>query len=255
MLKYDQITDMTEDEAYFTSGYSVNIYGLSEQSLTVEFGTVISEELLGLITAFNQFLLQNPFPGLITTIPAYCTLTVYFDPLMVLASDLPGALCFDKVAYYLKKLGGTKRELSKVVANQLVIPVCYGGDFGSDIFTVAKANHLSEAEVIERHTSAQYTVYMIGFVPGFAYMGGMDASLATPRKEVPDAKIPAGSVGIAGMQTGIYPMETPGGWQIIGRTPLKMFDVNRLQPSLLKGGDVVTFKAIGIEEFNAYAEQ
>jgi inhibitor of KinA len=95
---------------------------------------------------------------------------------------------------------------------------------------------------------------MIGFVPGFAYMGGMDTRLSTPRKEVPRAKIPTGSVGIAGRQTGIYPIETPGGWQIIGRTPLKMFDVNRLQPSLLKGGDMVTFKAIGIKEFNAYAE-
>ncbi|WP_316844063.1 5-oxoprolinase subunit PxpB [Pedobacter psychrodurus] len=255
MLDFDQITDMTEDGAYFASDYPVNIYGLSEQSLTVEFGAVITEELLSLITEFNQLLWRNPFPGLITTIPAYCTLTVYFDPLTVLGSDLAGAYCFDKVSSYLKKLGETRRVHSNTAANQYVIPVCYGGSMGADIFTVSKANKLSEAEVVERHTSAQYTVYMIGFVPGFAYMGGMDASLATPRKAVPDAKIPAGSVGIAGMQTGIYPLETPGGWQIIGRTPLKMFDVNRLQPSLLKGGDIVSFKAIGFEEFNAYTER
>jgi len=253
MLKYDQIADMTEDETYFSSGYPVHMYGLSEQSVTIEFGAVINEELLSLITAFNQFLLQNPFSGLITTIPAYCTLTVYFDPLMVLASDLPGIYSFDKVSAYLKKLGETRRMQSDTLSNRFVIPVCYGGGMGADMFAVAKANNLSEAEVVERHSSVLYTVYMIGFVPGFAYMGGMDPSLATPRKEIPDAKIPAGSVGIAGMQTGIYPMETPGGWQIIGRTPLKMFDVNRKQPSLIKGGDIVSFKAIGIEEFNAYS--
>jgi inhibitor of KinA len=246
---------MSEQRTYFTANYSVNIYGLSEQSVTVEFGAVISEELLGLITGFNQLLLQNPFPGLITTIPAYCTLTVFFDPLKVMATDLPGRFCYDKVSFYLKKLGLTKRGESARVADQLIIPVCYGGDFGPDILTVAQANNLTEAEVIEMHTLAPCTVYMIGFVPGFAYMGGMDAKLATPRKQVPDAKIPAGAVGIAGTQTGIYPMETPGGWQIIGRTPLKMFDVNRAQPSLLKSGDLITFKAIDVEEFNAYAER
>jgi inhibitor of KinA len=246
---------MSEQTAYFTADYSVNIYGLSEQSVTVEFGTVISEELLSLITGFNQLLLQNPFPGLITTVPAYCTLTVFFDPLKVIATDLPGQFCYDKVSLYLKKLGLTKREKSTSVADQLIIPVCYGGDFGPDILTVAQTNNLTEAEVIEMHTSVQYTVYMIGFVPGFAYMGGMDEKLTTSRKQTPDAEIAAGSVGIAGTQTGIYPMETPGGWQIIGRTPLKMFDVDRAQPSLLKSGDLITFKAIGIEEFNTYAER
>jgi len=246
---------MTEQSAYFTPDYPVNIYGLSEQSVTVEFGTVISEKLLHAITGFNQFLLKNPFPGLITTVPAYCTLTVFFDPLQVLAGELPGETVFDKVSYYLNKINQLKKDGLIEKNNEIVIPVYYGGDFGIDISTVAKTNQLSESEVIEKHTSTQYTVYMIGFVPGFAYMGGMDASLQTPRKQVPDAKIPAGSVGIAGMQTGIYPIETPGGWQIIGRTPLKMFDVNRNQPSLLKGGDLVSFRSIDIDEFNALAEQ
>jgi len=246
---------MTGERAYFIAGYPVTIYGLSEQSVTVEFGTVISEELLGIITAFNQFLLQNPFSGLISTVPAYCTLTVFFDPLSVMASELDGEFCSDKVVHYLKELGRTQNLATTAASNMVIIPVCYDDGFGPDILTVARTNQLSKAEVIEKHTSVQYTVYMIGFVPGFAYMGGMDARLETPRKEIPDAKIPAGSVGIAGMQTGIYPMETPGGWQIIGRTPLKMFDVNRSAPSLLKGGDLVTFKSIGIDEFNTYAEQ
>ncbi|MGN7989305.1 5-oxoprolinase subunit PxpB [Pedobacter sp. 22226] len=242
--------DMAEQCAYFSADYPVNIYALSEQSVTVEFGTVISEELLKLITGFNQFLVQNPFPGLITAVPAYASLTVFFDPLVVIASDLPGKFSFDKVSQYLKKIGRTKREESYMQSDTIVIPVCYGGDFGPDISAVAQTNHLSTKEVIDIHSSKLYTVFMIGFVPGFAYMGGMDTRLTTPRKAVPDAKIPAGAVGIAGGQTGIYPMETPGGWQIIGRTPLKMFDVSRSQPSLLKGGDQVTFKSVGTDEFN-----
>jgi len=245
---------MNEQLGYFETDTPLKIYGLSEKSVTITFGTAIDNDLLGLITDFNQLLLQNPFSGLITTVPAYTTLTVFFDPLNVMSSDLPGQVCFEKVSAHLNKIAHIKREKSRTIANKLIIPVCYGGDFGQDLLTVARTNKLSETEVIDIHTAGQYIVFMIGFVPGFAYMGGMDARLSTPRKEVPNAKIPTGSVGIAGNQTGIYPMEIPGGWQIIGRTPLKMFDINRLQPSLLKGGDMVTFKAIGIKEFNAYAE-
>ncbi|WP_426329821.1 5-oxoprolinase subunit PxpB [Pedobacter sp. R-06] len=245
---------MTEQVGYFRTNIPIKIYGLSEKSVTVTFGTAIDHDLLYLIADFNRLLLQNPFSGLITTVPAYTTLTVFFDPLIVMLSDLPGQVCFEKVSAHLNKIAQIKREKSRITADKMVIPVCYGGDFGHDLLTVARTNKLSETEVIDIHTAGQYIVFMIGFVPGFAYMGGMDTRLSTPRKEVPSSKIPAGSVGIAGSQTGIYPMETPGGWQIIGKTPLKMFDVNRSQPSLLKGGDMVTFKAIGIKEFNAYAE-
>ncbi|CAH0268147.1 Kinase A inhibitor [Pedobacter sp. Bi27] len=245
---------MNEQLGYCGTNIPIKIYGLSEKSVTVGFGTTIDHDLLALITDFNQLLLQNPFSGLITTVQAYTTLTVFFDPLIVMLSDLPGQVCFEKISAHLNKIVQIKREKSSTIPDKLIIPVYYGGDFGQDLSTVARTNKLSETEVIDVHTAGQYTVFMIGFVPGFAYMGGMDPRLSTPRKEVPNAKIPTGSVGIAGNQTGIYPMETPGGWQIIGRTPLKMFDVNRLQPSLLKGGDMVTFKAIGIKEFNAYAE-
>ncbi len=245
-----RFVDMAEQHAYFSEDYPVNIYALSEQSVTIEFGTLISEDLLNIITGFNQFLLQNPFAGLITTVPAYSSLTVFFDPLTVAGSDLPGKFCYDKVSQYLKKIGQTKRAASYILSDRVVIPVCYGEDFGPDISLVAQTNKLSINEVIEIHAAGVYTVFMIGFVPGFAYMGGMDVRLTTPRKAVPDAKIPAGAVGIAGGQTGIYPLETPGGWQIIGRTPLKMFDVNRSQASLLKGGDQVVFKPVNSDEFN-----
>lgn len=245
---------MNDQLGYFGTNMPLKIYGLSEKSVTITFGAAIDNDLLRQITDFNQLLLQNPFSGFITTVPAYTTLTVFFDPLSVMLSNLPGEVCFEKVSTYLNKIAQIKREKSNVMANKLVIPVCYGGNFGQDLSIVAHTNNLTETEVIDIHTTGEYTVFMIGFVPGFAYMGGMDTRISTPRKEVPDAKIPAGSVGIAGNQTGIYPMETPGGWQIIGKTPLKIFEVNRSQPSLLKGGDLVTFKSIGIDEFNAYAE-
>lgn len=246
---------MIKEERCFGTNIPLEIYGLSEKSVTITFGTVIDDDLLDLITHFNQLLLNNPFSGLISTVPAYTTLAVFYDPLTVMLSELPGEVCFEKVSAHLNKIAEIKMEKSKVLANHLVIPVCYGGDFGQDLLTVAKASQLTETEVVDIHTSGHYTIFMIGFVPGFAYMGGMDKRLSTPRKDIPAAKIPAGSVGIAGNQTGIYPMETPGGWQIIGRTPLKMFDVNREQPSLLKAGDRVSFKAVDQKEFNAFVEK
>lgn len=243
---------MIKEERYFRTNIPLRIYGLSEKSVTITFGTEIDNDLLDHITDFNHLLLENSFSGLITTVPAYTNLTVFYDPLIVMLSDLPGEVCFEKVSAHLNKIAAIEKEKSRLTANHLVIPVCYGGDFGHDLLTVARHNNLLETDVIDIHTAGYYTVFMIGFVPGFAYMGGMDNKLATPRKEVPAAKIHAGSVGIAGNQTGIYPLETPGGWQIIGRTPLKMFDANRSQPSLLKGGDRITFKAIDQAEFNAY---
>ena len=245
---------MDEQQVAIKTGFQLHIYSLNEKSVTISFGSVISEEILAHITAFNQRLLQNPFAGLVTTVPAYTTLTVFFDPLRVMVAELAGKSCYEKVSTYLKKINHLERSKEPVTANRVIIPVCYGGDFGPDILAVAQANNITEAEIIALHSAVQYTVYMIGFVPGFAYMGGMDARLATPRKEVPSAKIPAGSVGIAGLQTGIYPMEIPGGWQIIGKTPFKMFDAQREQPALLKGGDLVTFKAITVAEFNAYSQ-
>jgi len=243
---------MSEQQGDFASGYSISVYALSEKAVTVVFGNQISETLWRLVSSFNRLLKQNPFSGLITTVPAYSTLTVFFDPLKVALTDLPGKSCYEKVAGYLKKMSHSEPDLTVQVGNQVVIPVCYGGNFGPDILTVAQNNGLTETEVIALHSSAVYSVYMMGFIPGFAYMGGMPPGLSTPRKEVPRAAIPAGSVGIAGLQTGIYPIEIPGGWQIIGRTPLQLFNADRESPALLKGGDSITFKAITTEEFNAY---
>ena len=137
------------------------------------------------------------------------------------------------------------------------IPVCYGGEFGPDLEYVARHNNLTTDEVIHIHSSGEYLVYMIGFAPGFPFLGGLSPKIATPRRPSPRATIPAGSVGIAGMQTGVYPIETPGGWQLIGRTPQKLFLPNENPPSLLQAGDVVKFCPISFQEYqeSVYKEQ
>jgi inhibitor of KinA len=135
------------------------------------------------------------------------------------------------------------------------IPVCYGGEFGPDLGYVAEHNQLSVEEVIEIHTSGQYLVYMIGFAPGFPYLGGMSERIMAPRRQSPRLAIPAGTVGIAGMQTGVYPIETPGGWQLIGRTPLALFRPQDNPPSLLQSGDIVRFCQISDKEYEEYKEE
>jgi len=228
---------------------SLNIYPLSEQSLALSFGDVVSEDILKQISTYHHTLQQNPFVGYVDAVPAYTTLTVFYDALQVLLSDLPGVYAFEKVSNYLMALE-FKPDIETKSANIITIPVCYGDDFGPDLEALAASHQLSVEDVISIHTQPEYLVYMIGFVPGFAYLGGLDERLETPRLATPRPVIPAGSVGIAGKQTGIYPLETPGGWQLIGRTPFKMFDTGRAQPSLLQAGDKVKFSSISRDEFN-----
>lgn len=231
-----------------------NIYTLSEAAVTVEFGDSISGGTLQRINNFNNLLYQRPFPGFKTTVPAYTTLTVFFDPVQVIqAIDLRGAGCFEKVSDYLSALGGQSGQVTSLAVDTVTVPVCYGGAFGPDLAEVANLHSLKPQEVINLHTAPVYKVYMIGFVPGFAYLGGMPEKLATARKSTPRNSVPAGSVGIAGAQTGVYPLATPGGWQIIGRTPLRLFDAARQQPSLLKAGDQVIFKPVDEQEFDYLA--
>jgi inhibitor of KinA len=231
-------------------------YYLSEHALTLEFGHEISEDLLQKITSFNTLINQKPFMGFCTSVPAYGTISVFYDPIKVIqAIDLPGIDCYEKVSNYLQQLNSSDSDNQPDTSRNLItIPTCYGGVYGEDLEEVAALHHLSTDEVIELHSSAIYKVYMIGFVPGFAYLGGMSAQLATPRKPTPRKVIPAGSVGIAGEQTGIYPLATPGGWQLIGRTPLTLFDTTRTQPALLKAGDQVVFKPIAHHEFEHYRD-
>lgn len=230
-----------------------SIYYLSEQAVTVAFEPEISEKQLQYITQFNSLINQNPFSGFRCSVPAYNTVGVFFDPVKVIKNFyLQGLDCFEKVSWYLKKLELEPEKPQVNEANTTIIPVCYGQGFGPDLEELAKLHKLEIEEVINLHSAAVYKVYMVGFVPGFAYLGGMNLLLDTPRKTTPRKTIPAGSVGIAGKQTGIYPLETPGGWQIIGKTPFKMFDADRSRPALLKAGDNVIFQPISTAEFKLF---
>lgn len=227
---------------------AIELYALNEKSITVVFGNDISAEQSKNILLFNTAINTNPFPGLVTTVPAYTTLTIFYDPFKVYRSALKGKSPFDKVANFIRQLEIDDQSAVQT-GRKITIPVLYGGKFGPDLDWVAKSANLDTEEVIKMHSSAIYMVNMIGFVPGFAYLSGMDKQIAAPRKAQPRANVRAGSVGIAGEQTGIYALDTPGGWQIIGQTPFQLFNAKRLEPSLLKAGDEVTFKPISNAEF------
>jgi inhibitor of KinA len=232
--------------------YPFTIYSLSESAVTIEFGDEIGKDTLLRINSFNKLLLENPFPGFRTSVSAYASLSVFFDPLVVITSnELLGVGCLEKVSVFLNELQKNAEHVSIAESKTIIIPVCYGGGLGPDLEEVSRLNNLTTQEVIAMHSKAVYKVYMIGFVPGFAYLGGMDERIAAPRRETPRKAVPAGAIGIAGKQTGIYPLETPGGWQIIGQTPLQLFDAKRQQPALLKAGDNVVFKPIDKAAFDA----
>jgi inhibitor of KinA len=171
----------------------------------------------------------------------YHTLTVYFDPLAIDARWLEEQL---------NQIAEDPAVLEDTAGAAIDVPVCYGGDLGPDLADVARAAGCDEAEVIRLHASREYRVFVVGFVPGFAYMGPVDPRLALPRRSSPRTRVPAGSVAIAAGQTGIYPMETPGGWHLIGRTPIRPFDESRPEPALFHPGDRVSFRPIPRGEFD-----
>jgi inhibitor of KinA len=227
----------------------VRFYPLGDAAVVLELGQVIAPATHRLIQALARVLAQHPPPGLREVVPAFTTLTVYYDPWVL--SQASAVLPYEQIANALQALLPTAQAaLADYEPGPLVeIPVCYGGDFGPDLDLVASHAQLAPAEVIARHARPEYLVYMVGFAPGFPYLGGLDAGLATPRRAQPRQLVPAGAVGIAGAQTGIYSLPTPGGWQLIGRTPLRLFDPSRAQPSLLQAGDRLRFVPISKVEF------
>lgn len=214
----------------------LNIIPQGDRALSVVFADEISEQTNRQVLALCAAVDAAQLPGIVNCIPAYRTLLVEYDPL---------ALTYAQAAGLLRSLpvdGGTER-----LGREVPVPVCYGGEFGPDLAHVAEHTGLGTEEVISRHSAGTYRVYMLGFRPGFPYLGGLDPRLATPRRETPRLRIEGGSVGIAGEQTGIYPEPSPGGWNIIGRTPLRLFDEERL--SLLRPGDQLRFVPIPPEEY------
>ena len=222
---------------------------LGDAALVLEFGTSISPATHRAIAAFAARLAQWPLVGLRECVPAFTTLTVYYDPWLVSENGrYPEP--YERMAAQLHQLMAAPEEPVGPAATETVeIPVCYGGAFGPDLDFVAQHAGLSPAEVIDRHTAPSYLVHMIGFAPGFPYLGGLDTRLATPRRPQPRPLVPAGTVGIAGPQTGIYSLPTPGGWQLIGRTPLALFNPEWAAPSRLRAGQRLRFVAISEAEF------
>lgn len=230
---------------------TVQFKPLGDSAVLVYFGNTISEDVHYLIKKFIHILESNWFDGLIEIVPSYTNVCIYYDVMTIHKWKPLDRSPYEKIVAHLQTLLEKEMEISEEKNRLIEIPVCYGGKYGPDLAELASLHHLSEEQVIEIHTQKDYLVYMLGFAPGFAFLGGLDERIATPRKETPRLKIPAGSVGIAGKQTGIYPFETPGGWQIIGRTPLKLFLPDQHPPTLLRAGDRVRFIPISEKEFLA----
>lgn len=236
---------------------------LGDQAVVVQFGTAMSLEAYQQVRRVAAMLDRQPIPGMVEYIPAYTTITVFYNPLELYdwyqkfgpaRRELEADSLYDICCRLIRDQLNQVELESEGVARTVEIPVCYGGELGPDLGDVARLNQLTEQEVIEIHAGGDYLIYMIGFAPGFPYIGGMSERIAAPRRKSPRLSIPTGSVGIAGKQTGIYPMETPGGWQIIGRTPVRLFRPEDNPPSLLQAGDRVRFFPISADEFRAYEE-
>src|SRR5215469_7266710 len=212
----------------------------SDQSVLVYFGEQITPEANENVRRLLHLLEREPLPGVLNLHPAYCSLLVKFQALRWRHEELEKQL-----RQYIGRLHNVKLPEPRLVE----IPVCYGGEFGPDLDEVAAIHGITDERVIELHTRATYLVYFLGFVPGFAYLGELTRELVTPRLPSPRRKVPAGSVGIAGNQTGIYPFETPGGWRLLGRSPLEIFRTDRPGLSLLSIGDRVKFLSVSRERF------
>ena len=217
------------------------IFPLGDNGLTVEFGNEISIYLNDYAVKLFRYFTKLPFPGLIELIPAYASLTIFYDVYTVRSHFSEFNSAFDAVKNLTEIALQNLTELTNDFQRLIEIPVNFNQDSACDLEFVATTHKLTQSEVIEIFTAKTYRVYMLGFLPGFAYMGEVDEQIATPRKQSPRLKVPKGSVGIAGRQTGIYPLESPGGWQIIGKTNFELFTPNKENPCALQAGDLVKF--------------
>jgi KipI family sensor histidine kinase inhibitor len=212
-----------------------------DKGLVVEFGNEISELVNKKVRNLYLAIQKSQIAGIYEMIPTYRSLLIQYNPIEIEVNKL------------IEKLMGIENTLDSIDLPKpriIEIPTIYGGEFGEDLNFVSEHNGISVDEVIKIHSSVDYLIYMLGFTPGFPYLGGMSDKIETPRLKNPRTKIPGGSVGIAGKQTGIYPIESPGGWQLIGRTPLRLYDPRRSTPIILQAGDYLRFVPITREEYD-----
>lgn len=214
---------------------------LGDWAIQIQFGDGIDNVVFDQVQEFLAKIFHTRDKRVLDVVPAYNSVTVFYQP----------EVRYAQMAEWAHQLYTTQPLRSRILTEPRIveIPVCYGGNFGPDLDYIASYHRLSVDEVIYKHTAPLYMVYMLGFMPGFPYLGGLDPELSTPRLSSPRSLVAKGSVGIAGGQTGVYPLESPGGWQLIGRTPKKMFNVLTDPPTLLQSGDRVRFAAINEKEF------
>lgn len=223
-----------------------NIKPAGDCAITAEFKNEISEDVNNHVAVLRNIIEKSQTVGILECIPTYRSLLINYNPMEI---------SFDTLVVQVTELMKNAGTSGNSEARVYVIPVYYGDEYGPDLDNVASVNQLSKEEVVRIHTSVDYRIYMLGFTPGFPYLGGMNKAIATPRLEQPRTKIHAGSVGIAGEQTGIYPIDSPGGWQIIGRTPVRLFDIDRNDPFLLEAGNYIRFKPIDLETYQKIVKQ
>lgn len=222
---------------------------VGDSALVVAFEQRIDPTINARVVRVARAVQELHHDGVQDVVDSFCAVTVYFKPLHTDVESLARSL--EEIA-----AGETVvREDGVESTPQRMVPVCYGGPHGPDLREVARFGGCSEADVVEHHVSRPYRVYMLGFLPGFAYMGSVHPRIAIPRRSTPRLRVPAGAVGIAGSQTGIYPVTAPGGWHLIGQTPLHTFTLDRADPFLLRSGDIVRFKPIGEEAFRRFVTE
>ena len=222
------------------------VLAAGDSALVVEYGRAIDAHVNARVRQLEACLGAAGARGILETVPTYRSLMVRYDPLVASREALEQLLRDAD-----SRIGAAGAAEPRTV----VLPVAYGGGFGPDLADVAAHAGVEEGEVVAIHTASEYLVYMLGFMPGFPYLGGLSPRLATPRLATPRTAVPAGSVGIAGEQTGVYPVASPGGWRLIGRTPVRLFDPSTAPPVLIEAGDQVRFVAIDPVEFDEVSRQ
>lgn len=222
-------------------GMNVRFLPAGDTALVVEFGDLMDRELSNRVLGLSALVRASNIAGVSETVPTFRSLMVHYDPLATDSASLTAAL---------EKLLGSNRSANKQV-KLWRIPACYAISHAPDLEDVARRTGLSSAEVVRHHGDTRFHTYMIGFMPGFPYLGDLPESLVLPRRADPRVRVPPGSIAIAANMTGIYPLESPGGWHLIGATPVRLFDLRRPQPALLSPGDAVRFEPVTVREFDA----
>lgn len=219
----------------------IKFLNAGDSALVMEFGNEIAKDINAKIATVVENLKKKKVDGILDILPTYRSILINYDPMKISHSEIVGILT------ELSKLNSSNHSDD---VRLIEIPTIYGGEYGPDIKNVAEHAGMSEKEVVKIHTGTDYLVYMMGFMPGFTYLGGLDERIATPRLKSPRLKIEAGSVGIAANQTGMYPLESPGGWQLIGRTPLKLYDDTKEPPVFIQAGDYIRYVSIDKKQYD-----